>query len=835
MDRYRTAGPLDATTLQAWDDGFIGTDSYTTPENLPPGIASAAVNVDFSTNDAVTRGGFVCLPVLGSNPFGMVWTSRTPATSNNWKAVAYGAGVFVAVSASGTGDRVMTSPDGITWTSRVSANDANWQDVTYGNALFVAVGNKAATSNEVMTSPDGITWTSRTQAADATWRGVTYGNGLYVAVATGKVMTSPDGTTWTSRTPSSLTEQWVAVAYANSTFVAVSALTGIMSSTDGITWTDRSNATVDTGMTDIVYGNGLFVALGGSGEVYTSPDGITWTARSAVNSNIWTSIAYDGIDTFAAVANTGTGNRVMTSTGGYGWQVRASAADEAWAGIAYGANTFVAVASNAVMTSNTTDIQVWASGIYSDPMDAGSQWIMLVGTNTVGFYAFGRTARTVNIDSAESVSEQSTVVQCNNLVYIFRGSSSTPLRWDGNWGNEFELATGTIPESNQAIYCQNRLWAIDGKDTLSASDVLDFTTWNNLDNSFNISKGDSNFLVTTYPFGDTTIIVFKNRSIMALTGVDGALNDVVASEITRQVGAIGINAVVSVGPDLVYMSDRNINLLSLTLTNNSVQHKILPLSTPIKKIFDRVNWEVGYKVSMGYWDNKLYVALPLDNADHCNTVCVYNFITGQWYGEWNFDNALGMAIQGFQVGNYLGLQRLHAITEDGRIFVTDEGPQDITGTTVLEISSSLTTRPYVMDNNQKLTRRFWMDVGTWRPTFSVTAYSSGEGYSTDLVSARTYARSASWKYQDSTYSLTNSGDNYNRPWRKDYSGLCSESVQAQSGFNPNVLQNIRLPLTVRMKARLVHFIITNTQGTISVNGVGLEATPGDRQSYAQVG
>ena len=37
------------------------------------------------------------------------------------------------------------------------------------------------------------------------------------------------------------------------------------------------------------------------------------------------------------------------------------------------------------MTSVATNA-VWATSIYSDPNDAGSQWIMLVGKTEVGFY-----------------------------------------------------------------------------------------------------------------------------------------------------------------------------------------------------------------------------------------------------------------------------------------------------------------------------------------------------------------------------------------------------------------------------------------------------------------
>jgi hypothetical protein len=65
----------------------------------------------------------------------------------------------------------MTSPDGITWTSRTSAADNEWRSVAYGNGLFVAVSISG--TNRVMTSPDGITWTSRTAATDTGWLSVT--------------------------------------------------------------------------------------------------------------------------------------------------------------------------------------------------------------------------------------------------------------------------------------------------------------------------------------------------------------------------------------------------------------------------------------------------------------------------------------------------------------------------------------------------------------------------------------------------------------------------------------------------------------------------------------
>ncbi len=294
----------------------------------------------------------------------MSWQTSTSAADNAWISVVYGNGLFVAVSNTGTGNRVMTSPDGITWTIRTSAADNTWYSVTYGNGLFVAVGG-FGTGNRVMTSPNGITWTIRTSAADNTWYSVTYGNGLFVAVtssaADNRVMTSPDGIVWTVRT-GTVDNSWNAVTYGNGLFVAVaSSGTGnrVMTSPDGITWTPRTSA-ADSGWQSVTYGNGIFVAVARSGtgnRVMTSLDGITWNGYTAAVANIWYSVTY-GNGLFVAVAQSGTGDRVMTSLDGITWNSRTSATDRVWSSVTYGNGLFVSVSqdgtSNRVMISTST-------------------------------------------------------------------------------------------------------------------------------------------------------------------------------------------------------------------------------------------------------------------------------------------------------------------------------------------------------------------------------------------------------------------------------------------------------------------------------------------------
>lgn len=853
MDRYRSYrdGGNDDRSSTLGDKNFVGVNQYDSIEDIPPGEVQEAVNMDFTKKSAETRGGFVCIPELGTQPFGQVWTQQT-SPNVNWRGVTYGGGQFVAVgyaTAFASTSIVATSPDGETWTSRTAVNNGAWKSVAYGNGVYVAVssGHTSGSDDYIMSSTDGITWTTRTNNTDPLDI-VVYGNGTFVALGTTPsfTYTSTNGTSWTKHSTLSGFSSDDGMTFGNGTFLIVRADgTKVATSTDGFTWT---YTTVSIGNwtsggvnnRPVAYGNGVFVVQAGTGS-YTSTNGTAWTSYTfPVNLSGWD--LFWARNQFLWINSSGSNCRYFTSFNGSVWKEQTAPSDSTgtdnFVRFAYGNNHYVVVGASAQINSMalTGETFIYGSGIYSDPNDAGSQWVMMVAATEVGFFAFGKTSRRISLGSY-TVNEQSTIVQCNNLVYLFRGANAVPLYWDGNWSSDFTAvpettpAAGfeTIPYSNQATYYQNRLWVINGKDTVSASDVLDFNTYDQLANEFNINTGSSDYLVTSYPFGVNSLIVFKNKSVMILNNVDGSLTDVTATEVTRQIGCVGINAVCSIGPDLAYVSNRNINLLTLTSTNNSVQHKTLPLSAKIHRIMDRVNWEAASKISLGYWDNKIYVALPLDNSTTCNAVVVYNFITEKWFGEWNFSSDIDMNIQGWAVVDYLGLQRLHAITEDGRIFVTDEGYADISGTTVAEISTSLTTRAYEWDESIAAQRRLFLDLYTWRPKYSVSSFTDGVSEESVLLTDQQYSRSQSWKFNDSTYTLTNANDDYNRALRKDYS-TGPDSVQCGTGFLPEAVQSIRIPLITRRQNRLSWLEVTNTQGYIQITTAGFEVRPGMRSN-----
>lgn len=250
-----------------------------------------------------------------TSPDGMTWTARTTADVL-LSAVCFANGLFVAV---GGGGSVMTSTDGITWVNRNGIDGVtSWRAIAYGAALFVAVGQDDV--GKIMTSPNGITWTARSDpASNSAWYGVAFSGSLFAAVAnqtvnnSERIITSPDGITWTLRTGHD--RAWAGVCYGGGKFVAVAqgnfTVSTVMTSTDGVTW-DLQNASNVASWLSITFGGGLFVAVGN--DVMSSVDGITWSGGSPANSNEWSAVCYNS-GLFVAVSNSGAGQYVMTSPG----------------------------------------------------------------------------------------------------------------------------------------------------------------------------------------------------------------------------------------------------------------------------------------------------------------------------------------------------------------------------------------------------------------------------------------------------------------------------------------------------------------------------------------
>jgi hypothetical protein len=275
---------------------------------------------------------------LAFAPSGQLDTSSNGSTWNehsvpvgSWHSAAYGAGRFVALSSANVDPSEMVSDNGVQWSTRSGppgtpqqaghpSLSGEWSGVAYGHGLFVAV----SAVGTVATSVDGISWVRRFWRPQDDFTSITYGDGRFVAVdaSEGDVMMSLDGLRWSLiRQPLTGAEppppgglHFSAVTYGDGNFIAFGSATGagyVATSVYGYVWSLHRYAPAQN-VDAAAYGCASFVAAGQASlaaqptdttaSIISSGVGEQWT-QSAVSTpgpSTWTSIAY-GAGRYVAV------------------------------------------------------------------------------------------------------------------------------------------------------------------------------------------------------------------------------------------------------------------------------------------------------------------------------------------------------------------------------------------------------------------------------------------------------------------------------------------------------------------------------------------------------
>ena len=299
---------------------------------------------DDSTNSIVTvriaddsliadSGKFILAPSSGHfgrySSDGETWTSFDFPTDGNWKCLAAGNNIFVAV-ANGT-NQVAVSTNGVDWSASTISSSRNWNGVVYGKPSTVITGIFLAVAgnlNSAAYSTNGTSWTASTLPTfgDSTlneWVDIAFGSNKFVAIAnSGNIAAvgSWDGTTlsWQGAVmdviADSSQKDWVSIAYGNKRFVAISSTGDVAYSFNGADWLPATMPTQD-GSTihnwkQIKYGQGVFFAVGDTGSrtvaaepttgpttfAATSYDGIVWTTRTLASEQNWGVVAFGNPD-----------------------------------------------------------------------------------------------------------------------------------------------------------------------------------------------------------------------------------------------------------------------------------------------------------------------------------------------------------------------------------------------------------------------------------------------------------------------------------------------------------------------------------------------------------
>lgn len=275
-------------------------------------------------------------------------------------------------------------------------------------------------------------------------------------------------------------------------------------------------------------------------------------------------------------------------------------------------------------------MSVQGATLYSDPN--GTEWLFVAAGGKVFATGEGRVSREISLNG-ETLTGNCSFTQCYDKLLLWRGTASAPLQmetFDGGFvavtqtSSSAGEGTGTqvIPNSDGARFFQNRvfvpfIYTGSKKDFVAVGDIGNYTRYKFPQNAFRFNDGADDDIVDLAPFGRTSMIVFKQKSVRIVDNLvpdsAGDYSTAVSDIVTNTHGLVARSAWATVGRDLYYVSTKGITSLQLT-EENRVKGVDLPLSAAIEATWNRVNWELRDQIRIGYWDNKLYVALPLDDG-----------------------------------------------------------------------------------------------------------------------------------------------------------------------------------------------------------------------------
>ena len=256
-------------------------------------------------------------------------------------------------------------------------------------------------------------------------------------------------------------------------------------------------------------------------------------------------------------------------------------------------------------------------------------------------------------------------------------------------------------------------------DEIIASDLLDSDTYDQVFGKFRLNAGTADFVVGLHSFSNDTLLVFNRNSIHEIRDMDD-LETAKVRLLTDEVGCLARKSIVQVGNNVIFLSDNGVYGLNF-LDEYNLRGTETPLSEPVNETIKRINKAHQDKAVAVYFDNRYYLAIPLDDSTQNNALLIYNFLNQQWESLDTVTNLDGDVDQLFHYSNLLisGAQDnrgvyavndiggIHEIDSNDRLDGVDRIITQIGGSQrVLGVKGSITTRQYTLNT---LDRKRWKD------------------------------------------------------------------------------------------------------------------------------
>ena len=302
-----------------------------------------------------------------------------------------------------------------------------------------------------------------------------------------------------------------------------------------------------------------------------------------------------------------------------------------------------------------------------------------------------------------------------------------PLVWDGASTitvvpqGVSTAGAENMPTTDFGLYFKNRLIVKKARDSIAASDYLDYNTWDLDFAQFVINLGANDYIVGFQPWQEDKFLIFqRNSTYYAYIDPNGYTAGAAPGgssfiqSLTSEFGCSARRSIVNAGEYIFFLSDNGVYLL-----NPSLDLKLLgnttPLSDPISDIIARINTTAVSKAVAKVFNNRYYLAIPIDGATRNNAVIVYSLLNKAWESIDTYPT--GMYVDNMSIALYGEAKRLYFINQEYGIFLSEELAYD-----ELTDSTGAPVLPFVLPDvmttsfqpnaiaGQILTRRYFYDT-----------------------------------------------------------------------------------------------------------------------------
>ena len=337
-----------------------------------------------------------------------------------------------------------------------------------------------------------------------------------------------------------------------------------------------------------------------------------------------------------------------------------------------------------------------------------------------------------NLDSFSTLPEQYIVSEVPSTTqFKFNVGNSIEDKANGDIGTKPQfirrvsvgLGFTHMPAPPYAVYHQRRLvmpfkFNVTGTDTFTsrgildeviASDILDTDTYDQIYAQYRFNAGEADFNVGLHSFSEDNLMVFNRNSIHLIANTT-SLQRASTKLLTNEVGCVARQSIVQVGNQVIFLSDNGVYSTQF-FDEYNLRGTETPLSEPINLTIQRINknyWQNSVGV---YFDNRYFLAIPLDTSTKNNAIIIYNFLNKQWESidqvadtDFHISNLLVVG-EGAERGVYAvndigGVQKIDERVDGVDKVITQIGGSEKT----VNVPGSLTTRQYTLGS---LERKNW--------------------------------------------------------------------------------------------------------------------------------